>query len=339
MTDILLTLDYEMCNGISSGTVQNCLITPTEELLKVLDKHNFKATFFVDTCFLNRLKKETELHSELLVDYYKIINQLKRLSEDGHDLQLHLHPNWYNAIYEGGKWTSIMDDYKLSDMPSKIIDELFKDGIKLLQSISGKPVIAFRAGAYCIQTYKEFHKTFSKFGIKIDSSVNRNRKAETEKWEWFDFTDIPSKYSYRFSSDVTKYDENGSLVEISIPNYRLSYFMKYIYCFKSKLSKISTRPWGDGSSSVGGALYGGAKRFWVKLIAHCRPIYTCASIDSTGANYLNYIFEREKISGNYMLVMGHPKCLTQYSLNRFDEFLRNQKGTYNSKTISKMIDE
>lgn len=338
MTDILLTLDYEMCNGISSGTVQNCLITPTEELLKVLDKHNFKATFFVDTCFLNRLKKETELHSELLVDYNKIINQLKRLSENGHDLQLHLHPNWYNAIYEGGKWTSIMDDYKLSDMPSNIIDEMFQDGIGLLQSISCKPVIAFRAGAYCIQTFKDFHKTFAKYGIKIDSSVNRNRKAMTEKWEWFDFTDIPSKYFYRFSSDVSRCEENGPLIEISIPNYRLSLFTNYINRFKTKQSKFSTKPWGDGSSSVGGALYGGVKRFWIKLFAHFRPIYACASIDSTGANYLNYIFEKENNSCNYMLIMGHPKCLTQFSLNRFDMFLRKHKGAYSNKTISKMID-
>jgi len=40
--NILITLDYELFNGEKSGSVNNSLITPMQELLKVLDKYNFK---------------------------------------------------------------------------------------------------------------------------------------------------------------------------------------------------------------------------------------------------------------------------------------------------------
>ena len=151
----LLTLDYELFNGLNSGTVQNCLITPTEELLKVLDKHGFKATFFVDTVFLNRL---TSLKSDIPAlqnDWNLIERQLKRLSNRGHQLQLHLHPQWFNAKYENGKWESVLTDYKLSDMREEEVELMFIEGCRLIQQVCGGSPIAFRAGAYCLQTFSE----------------------------------------------------------------------------------------------------------------------------------------------------------------------------------------
>lgn len=86
------------------------------ELLKVLDKCDFKVTFFIDTCFLNRLKYEKTNHSELMPEYNSIINKLRLLSERGHEIQLHLHPNWYNAIYKDGEWKSIFKRVSIQRM-------------------------------------------------------------------------------------------------------------------------------------------------------------------------------------------------------------------------------
>ena len=57
---ILLTFDFELFLGSRSGTVDNCLIKPTQELMKVLVPNNLSAIFFVDTLYLHRLKKESE---------------------------------------------------------------------------------------------------------------------------------------------------------------------------------------------------------------------------------------------------------------------------------------
>lgn len=335
--DVLLTLDYEMCNGLDSGTVQNCLITPTEELLKIIDKYNFKATFFIDTCFLIRLRQLKDNHVELERDWNLITQQISKLATEGHDIELHLHPNWYNATYVGGRWNSVMDDYKLSDMTSEEVDSMFSQGIKLLESLTKKKVVAFRAGAYCIQTLKNYPDLYRKYGIKIDSSVNRYHSVKTEKWEWFDYTTIPSKYQYFFSSDVCVEDSNGDLIEVSIPSHRISFLKKYVSRYKMSKITLSRKPWGDGKASVGGALYSCFKKRWVRFIAHLKPIYIVASIDSVGSYYLDSIYMKEKKAGNYLLIMGHPKCFTPFSLRYFEKFLNERSSEFTNIAINTFL--
>ena len=331
--DLYLTLDYELYNGLKSGTVQNCLITPTEELLKVLDKYAVKAVFFVDVCFMLRLREVMRQYPELVRDYESIVNQLKKLSDEGHSIQLHVHPNWKRASYQDGYWTSVMEDYKISDLKREEVDRIFHDGIEMLRGITGKEVTAFRAGAYCIQTYDGYDKLFARHGIKIDSSVNRNKKAKTEKWEWFDFTQIPEEYSYFFSDNVCIKDENGQFLEYSIPNYRFSKMDVYKRNWALSNEGVACKPWGDGKASVGGALYKGLKKYWVKIKNRLTHIYVSASIDGSNTYFLERVFHREKKHGGYMMIMGHPKCLSQYSLRELSTFLNNHLTYLNNKVF------
>ncbi len=334
--DILLTLDYELFNGVKSGSVKNSLITPTYELLKILDKYNFKATFFVDTVFLNRLCQLKSNYAELEADWDDILTQLRYLSKEGHDIQLHIHPNWFNATFSDGHWTSVMDEYKLSDMSPAIAEKMFIDGISLLEKITGRKVVAFRAGAYCIQTYPDYGSIFGKYGIAIDSSVNRSKYSHTEKWEYYDYRKIPQDYIYTFLSDVCRKDINGIYTEVSIPNYRISKASYYWNKFKLRNCPISMKPWGDGKGSVGGKLYKGMKRLWVYVLNHIRSLYIPASIDSLNPIFLKKIYNKEKKSCHYMLIMGHPKCLSPLSLHLFDDFLKSIDGKYSNKIISQI---
>lgn len=319
--NLYITLDYELYNGLRSGTVQNCLITPTEELLKVLDKYSVKAVFFVDVCFLLRLRELISQCPDLERDYERIISQLERLSDEGHSIQLHVHPNWKRASFKDGHWTSVMEDYKISDLTNEEVDTILHDGIELLRSITGKEVTAFRAGAYCIQTYNGYDRLFTRHGIKSDSSVNRYKKAKTEKWEWFDYTNIPEDYRYHFSADVCIKDENGQFTEYSIPNYRFSILDVYKRKHDLKKEGVACKPWGDGKASVGGALYKGWKKYWVMMKNRIAPIYVPASIDGNSAYFLESVYQREKKHGDYMMIMGHPKCLSPYSIKKLDVFL------------------
>ena len=56
MADCLLTLDYELFFQ-KSGDASVSLLKPTAELLEVLERIGGKAVFFVDTIYLNLLKK------------------------------------------------------------------------------------------------------------------------------------------------------------------------------------------------------------------------------------------------------------------------------------------
>ena len=336
MTNLLLTLDYELFNGLNGGTVRNCMIVPTQELCKVIDKYNFKATFFVDACFLLQLAKFSKDFPELLEDWNSITSQLKLLSNNGHNIELHLHPNWSNAVYKDGKWQSRIDDYKLSDMPKHLMSSLFTEGCSLLESIIGVRPKAFRAGAYCIQTIDNINDLLSRNNICIDSSVFRNRVSKTEKWEWYDYSKLPKEYSYYFDSDVCLKQENGQLLEVSIPSYRISIFRLLRYkLLASKIESKYIKPWGDGKTSIGGALLPRHKRFIYKIRRFCSPSYVPASIDGVNAFYLDYLFHKEiRSNGEYFMIMGHPKLFTPVSLSQLDSFLKKNASRYNNITIS-----
>ena len=313
------------------------MIRPMDELLKVLDKYNFKATLFVDTVFVNRLGELGVLYPELQEEYKKILGQLRGLYEQGHDLQLHIHPNWLHATYQDGQWQSVLTDYKLSDMTDEEVDRMFKEGKELLGRITGdhEKVIAYRAGAYCIQTYPDFVEVFKKYGIRIDSSVFRHQKSITEKWQQYDYTHIPKEYSYFFSKDVCEKDNEGEFQEVSIPTYHISKLK--MLCYKYSLRGKEIRKWGDGLGSIN-MLSGRGNRFLNIIKGRLLPSIEVASIDSSKGWLLEHIYEKEKRKrSNYLLIMGHPKNFTPFSLQCLDAFLGNQSMNDNTfTTISKM---
>jgi len=334
---LLLTLDYELFNGRVCGTVENCLIKPMTELKKVLDCYGFKATIFVDTVFINRLQELSLEHLELRSEYNLIVSQLKELSKNGHDLQLHIHPNWLYATYHNGEWSSIMDDYKLSDMNDSDVKRMFREGVELLENITGRlnSIIAYRAGAYCIQTYPLFSAIFKQFGIRVDSSVFRYQKYITEKWQHYDYTKIPKEYCYLFSNDVCVKTETGPFMEVSIPTY----YMSKIEMIRQKLflrryKKESLKRWGDGtgSSNINNSRFALLiKSFLVRF----SPSRVTASIDSSNGFFLKRLFKKDYKTGKeYMLIMGHPKNFTPYSLQCLEELLHDNKEYVEFATIS-----
>ena len=54
--NIFLTYDYELFFGESTGSVDKCMIEPTNQLLKIAKEFNIKMTFFVDVGYLIKLK-------------------------------------------------------------------------------------------------------------------------------------------------------------------------------------------------------------------------------------------------------------------------------------------
>jgi hypothetical protein len=103
---LLFTFDYELFLGEKSGTVQQCLVTPTDQLIFCLDKYAFKAIFFIDTVYILHLKEIAEKHTAAKTDLDSIINQLVKIVKSGHEIHPHIHPHWMDAIYhpESNEW-------------------------------------------------------------------------------------------------------------------------------------------------------------------------------------------------------------------------------------------
>ena len=232
---ILLTFDYELFLN-ESGSLENCLIKPTERLRSTLNKHNVKATFFIDILYYLRLNQDSRFEEEAL----KVKNQIQDLLKDGHDIELHLHPQWLEAVYQNEQW--IFPDlkiYSLQQLHEDKITELFKIGIELLEDIC-KPVdtnytvTAFRAGGLCITPFDKLKSSFKRFNILVDSSVAKGLQAQS-KYQNYNFLDAPNSDIYRFDDNPLIKDDTGKFVEIPISVFSINLIDK----IKSKFYRLN----------------------------------------------------------------------------------------------------
>ena len=111
---IILSYDYELFFGDKSGTVLKSIIQPTYKLLDAIESVGLKGSFFVDWQMLKNLKEANT--ERTLSDLRMIVDQIHDIIRRGHRIELHMHPHWVNAKYNGdGTWDfSDFSHYMLS---------------------------------------------------------------------------------------------------------------------------------------------------------------------------------------------------------------------------------
>lgn len=320
--DIYITLDYELFLNDITGDVAHCLLTPTKELMKVLEKHQVKATFFVDMAYVYRLNELRCNYQSLQDDYDVIVNQIKDLAARGQKIGLHIHPQWFYSEYNGKEWNVDFDHYKLSDMPEQEACDKFEICHKMLEDLIGCKVDSFRAGGFSIQTFKTFPIMMKKCGITKDSTVIY--KGQTlSKLHYFDYTSLQSPEVYRFDEDIVVPVKDGDITEYPISTSRMSFLA---YCFKRyKFHHVSNNSnWGNGGDLPANRRSG----FIHSLLKKIKPtVDVGASIDYQSFFNLEYVYNKYKNSDRRTLViLGHPKNLSPLSLISLDEFIQKTKG-------------
>ena len=101
MKNIIFTLDYELY-GNGSGDVFRHIIEPTEKILDIARKYNAKFTIFFEVIEYWKLKEEWRKGNRMGYNRNPIEameQQLKQAFMQGHDIQLHLHPQWIDAYW------------------------------------------------------------------------------------------------------------------------------------------------------------------------------------------------------------------------------------------------
>jgi hypothetical protein len=312
MKNICLTFDYELYFGKKSGTVENCLLKPTNEILKVLNRNGQKATFFIDVLFLERLEsvlKETP-------SYKKIIDQLHHMIVSGHRIELHLHPHWLDAKYTDGQWVfPHYNHYGLQSLPDTTITDLFVRGTQFLEEIarqvdSSYKVLVFRAGGWGIQPFSKLKDGFIKAGIKIDSTVMPGF-SDWGGLQVFDFSHAPDLSFWKFSDDPCCPNDQGSFWEIPISVYQRRFIERLSYFFYMRISEDI--PFGDGQGLLP------ANQPISSVLSRLRsPGLSLLTTDEANkSGILRYIEESEK---DLFVIINHPKMmLKERGLKNIDE--------------------
>lgn len=326
--NIYITLDYEIYFGENHGTVEKCIIYPTSELIRIANKHHVFFSFFVDCGFILKLDEYRKKYPQLEKEYKKITEQVKLLSDSGHDIQLHIHPHWEDSYYNGEKWIIDIKRYKLIDFSEKEIADIVYRYKKALFEITGKMVFAFRAGGWCLQPFTKLKKAFIENQISLDSSVFRNGSFSSEHYS-YDFRNAPDKDLYHFDDEPTIEKPSGYFTELPISGIRNSPLFFWRLFFLGRKNPKLHKPLGDGRAMPAP---GYRKNLLTKFTNN--P----ASIDGYNAHLLgrvlNTLIKKKK---EHMVVIGHPKALSPYSIKKLEEFIEKNKEHHNFTTYSKQF--
>ena len=322
---IYLTFDYELYFGSITGTVQRCIIEPTEMLCKVADAHGIKMVQFVDVGFILRLDAERKKYPVLDKDYKLIIDQLESLWKKGHYIQLHIHPHWEDSFYDGTKWTVIHDRYKLIDFSKTEILEIVSRYKSKLEEITGKnQIYAFRAGGWCAQPFSLLKDALYENGVLVDSSVFSNGKFESKHYS-YDFRNAPLQSSWKFEDDLITPNNDGKFTELAISSIFNSPLFYWRLFLLGRLNPYLHKPLGDG---IPISAPGQRKKMLT------RWTHNTVSVDGYNASLLNRALRQQlKLSNNEMVVIGHPKALSRYGLSALDNFIRQHKTTHQFTTF------
>lgn len=234
MKSLILTLDYELY-GNGSGDIYTHIIEPTKRILALAAQYKAKITFFVEVIEFWRIDEEWKRGNKMgyttnPID--DIRNQLQDAYKDGHDIQLHLHPQWVDAKYEKGQWVVNLNEWRLGGYKKEggySLLNLLKNGKKTLEEWinpidANYECIALRAGGYNIQPSQEIVTAMKEAGLKIDSSIYPGGK-ETGTLSNYDYSNIEKDKEYwQASNELEKEGTNGiyelPIVAFPIPRWK-----------------------------------------------------------------------------------------------------------------------
>lgn len=209
---LILTLDYELF-GNGSGCLQQCVIQPTDRLLEITSRAGGGCTAFVDALEFKAIEEAQGYTSNQTLSALR--NQLVELGKAPNAIQLHLHPQWMEAAFDGSAWQLRNDYWRIGDLDADLIDKAVDTGKTWLAQFSSAPITTFRAGGWAIQPSRRTLEVLARHGIKVDSTVAPGA-WNPAGGDWYNFLAASNKPWWRIDDDVNVEAPQGDRLEVPI---------------------------------------------------------------------------------------------------------------------------
>jgi len=183
MINIIISLDYEIF-GNGKGDIKKHILNPTKNILDISNKFKIPISIMFEIYeYIAYEKYNDELERDLGYSPAKQIkNQITTAYENGHDIQLHIHPQFTEMEYKQKKF--ILKNPKLSalDLNEDDAYKLIKTGKEKLESIinsSDYKCMTLRlSNMGWIEAPKNTLKPMEKLGLKIHSLSDTCKKND-----------------------------------------------------------------------------------------------------------------------------------------------------------------
>ena len=336
MIHVILSLDCELC-GNGSGDVMRDIIEPTRRMLNICDRHQAKMTIMFEVGEYWAFEKyEHQLHERL---GYSPSEQMREQAVDavgrGHDVQLHLHPQWIDARYEGGAWRLRNSCWRLADLP----DGLGNDGS--IASITGalsrgkqtldsmiKPVksdyqcVCFRAGGLYAQPSRDIISAMKRAGLRADSSVAMGYKKESPFA--VDYSEVNTSKTAWWTTDteLTMEGKPGeNIIELSVGSKMEPYWKTNLKLAKlrsiSKYWRIESGSRGDCVVDRKVSSLPSCAEVLRRLLRKRVSLFDCCTLSSR--SMVNRLQEYADDKEGPVVIIGHSKDFAND--RQFEKFL------------------
>jgi hypothetical protein len=174
MIHLALTHDWEL-RGDGSGDIEQIQFAPLRRLLEIYAKCRVRTTILPDLMQQIRFRQLEAEHRELkpLADSWD--EQVREAFRQGHDIQLHLHPQWLTADYHEGRWRP-NGDWSILNYERDAAYAMLAGGKEYLETLlrpldSSYRCLAFRAGALAAAPSEHLFRSLAALGIRLDVSI------------------------------------------------------------------------------------------------------------------------------------------------------------------------
>jgi hypothetical protein len=173
---LVLTDDWELY-GDGSGNMRRIQFDTMRQLVDIYDRFGLRGTFNVEVMqqlyHLRYGQKNPDL-SALAQEWEALVQEVYA---KGHDIQLHVHPQWYQARYDNGRW-QLNNRWSILDYPPEDARNMIQECKGYLEMLLSSlhphyRCVAFRSGAWFLAPSDYMLPMLADFGIRCDMSITR----------------------------------------------------------------------------------------------------------------------------------------------------------------------
>ncbi len=211
MIECIFTIDYEIY-GNGEGSLRELVYEPAERLRDTFRKWNARFVPFVEVAELEIIEAKG---TDPAIDLVK--KQIRDFYREGFVPGLHLHPQWYKARYENGRWLLDYSEYNLCTLPRERIVQIVDRAIAYFREVLGVAdftPLSFRAGNWLLQPALTVANVLVERGIKVDSSVFKGGVRNEHKLDYR--LAVKNGYYWSFTEHAEVPDPKGALIELPI---------------------------------------------------------------------------------------------------------------------------
>lgn len=298
---VLLTFDYEMF-FVGAATVDRCLIQPADAILKTLEAAGVKACFFVDGPMLLAMADEPRAENDL----HRVLDQIGRMLSAGHRVEVHVHPQWLDAVWTDGRWDfPVKRSLVLADLGEARAVDLIATGAQALLAAAreARPdyeLQAFRAPGLCAQPFHVIKAGMTAAGLTIDSSVAPGMARHTDVHS-FDYREAPRDPCWRFDDDPMQAVTGGRLAELPVTCVPIGLPDRVVKRLDRGLHPHSHDWFGDGTWQMA------SEPMRKKLVT----TLSIVTLETTPPQVLRSMLAR---AGRVVTVLSHPKAMAPVSM-------------------------